>query len=362
MARTILFGFDPDTNDPLDSRLVVDTITDRDSINSQVIYEGMVVYVKEDQTNYTLTNVTSLTWIKYEGPQGPQGETGPTGSTGNVGATGPRGIQGESGSQGLKGDTGTTGEKGDTGEKGETGGIGGRGPTGATGLKGDTGIAGPMGNTGPAGIKGDDGASITGPKGDTGDPGPMGDTGADGTVGPKGDTGDQGEQGIQGQTGNTGAKGDTGSMGASGIGLMPYGTSFPIPDPLVDIEFRTFNLTETFEGNTPGIYLVKDGSYQLIADTATGGGGSTDAWLSFTRGSGYQYQTATGGTTEGNDATDKDGNTDASYIEIYGPQDTIFYRIETNSVTDVAESAIIRSQNQAGTGKTNGIIVATNTY
>ena len=121
-------------------------------------------------------------------------------------------------------------------------------------------------------------------------------------------------------------------------------------------------LTATFEGNTPGIYLVKDGSYQLIADTATGGGGSTDAWLEFTRGSSYQYQNADGSTTTGTDATDKDGNTDANYIEIKGPQDTIFYRIETNSVTDVAASAIIRSQNQGGTGKNDGIIVATNTY
>ena len=362
MARTILFGFDPDTNEPLDSRLVVDTLAERDALNPQVIYEGMVVYVKETTFQYTLINLNPLDWDIYAGPTGPQGPQGDTGDTGNTGPSGPRGLQGDKGDQGEQGETGSQGEAGPTGNAGADGSIGGRGPMGATGLKGDDGAQGPMGNTGATGAKGDDGDSITGPKGDTGADGAKGDTGADGTVGPKGDTGDQGERGIDGQTGDPGPKGDTGEMGASGIGLMPFGTSFPIPDPDVDIEFRTFNLTATFEGNTPGIYLVKNGSYELIADTATGGGGSTDAWLEFTRGSSYQYQNADGSTTTGTDATDKDGNTDANYIEIKGPQDTIFYRIETNSVTDVAASAIIRSQNTGGTGKNDGIIVATNTY
>ena len=360
--RSILFGLLPDTNDPLDGRTVVDTIAERDAINTQVIYEGLVIYVKETKLNYTLTNTDPLTWELYQGPQGIQGETGDTGEKGNQGIggpTGPRGFDGERGEQGVQGDKGDQGELGPAGADGS---IGARGPAGNTGLKGDTGDQGPMGNTGADGPKGDTGDSITGPKGDTGADGVKGDTGADGTVGPKGATGDQGERGIDGQTGDTGPKGDTGEMGASGIGLMPFGTSFPIPDPDVDIEFRTFNLTATFEGNTPGIYLVKNGSYELIADTATGGGGSTDAWLEFTRGSSYQYQNADGSTTTGTDATDKDGNTDANYIEIKGPQDTIFYRIETNSVTDIAASAIIRSQNQAGTGKNDGIIVATNTY
>ena len=361
MARTILFGFDPDTNDPLDSRLVVDTLADRDALNSQIIYEGMVVYVKETKFQYTLINLTPMDWDIYAGPTGPQGPIGLTGDTGNTGPSGPRGLQGDKGDQGEQGETGSQGETGPTGNAGADGSIGGRGPTGATGLKGDDGIQGPMGNTGATGAKGDDGDSITGPKGDTGSQGPMGDTGADGSVGPQGEQGDQGVQGIQGQTGNTGAKGDTGEMGASGIGLMPYGPSFPIPDPLVDIEFRTFYLTSIHEGNNPGVYLVINGSYQLIADTG-GGGGSTDAWLSFTRGSGYQYQTATGTTTKGSDATDATGNTDANYVEIYGPQDTIFYRIENNTAAGVAKSAIIRSQNTAGTGKNDGIIVATNTY
>ena len=360
--RPILFGLLPDTNDPLDGRLVVDTIADRDSINTQVIYEGMVVYVKSNKTNYTLIDTTVLTWKEYEGPQGIQGEKGDTGEKGNQGIggpTGPRGFDGEKGDQGITGDKG---EQGEIGPQGRDGNQGSKGDSGIQGDAGPTGADGADGNTGPAGPKGDDGDSITGPKGDTGDQGPMGDTGADGTVGPKGDKGDQGERGIDGQTGDTGPKGDTGEMGASGIGLMPFGTSFPIPDPLVDIEFRTFNLTATYEGNTPGIYLVKNGSYELIADTATGGGGSTDAWLEFTRGSSYQYQNADGTTTKGADATDANGNTNAKYIEINGPQSTIFYRIENISVAGEAKSAIIRSQNIGGTGKNDGIIVATNTY
>ena len=267
MARTILFGFDPDTNDPLDSRLVVDTLAERDALNSQIIYEGMVVYVKETTFQYTLINLNPMDWDIYAGPTGPQGPIGLTGDTGNTGASGPRGLQGDKGDQGEQGITGDKGDTGDTGAQGTTGNQGSKGATGNTGAQGTPGATGAMGATGSTGPKGDDGDSITGPKGDTGSQGPMGDTGADGTVGPKGDTGDQGEQGIQGQTGDTGPKGDTGSMGASGIGLMPYGPSFPIPDPLVDIEFRTFNLTAEYEGNEPGIYLVKDGSYQLIAST-----------------------------------------------------------------------------------------------
>ena len=362
MARTILFGFDPDTNDPLDSRLVVDTLAERDNLNSQIVYEGMVVYVKETTFQYTLINLNPMDWDIYAGPTGPEGPQGIQGDTGNTGASGPRGLQGDKGDQGEQGITGDKGETGATGAQGTTGNQGSKGATGNTGAQGTPGATGAMGATGSTGPKGDDGDSITGPKGDTGSQGPMGDTGADGTVGPKGDTGDQGEQGIQGQTGDTGPKGDTGSMGASGIGLMPYGPSFPIPDPLVDIEFRTFNLTTTFEGNEPGIYLVINGSYQLIANTGSGGGGTTDAWLAFTRGSGYQYQLPTGGTTKGTDATDATGNIDANYVEIYGPQDTIFYRIENNTAAGVAKSAIIRSQNTAGTGKNDGIIVATNTY
>ena len=361
MARTILFGFDPDTNDPLDSRLVVDTLAERDALNSQIIYEGMVVYVKETTFQYTLINLTPMDWDIYAGPTGPQGNQGDQGDRGPTGLTGLQGAKGDQGNQGLQGVQGEQGEKGDignTGAPGIEGSKGAQGNTGATGPKGDDG---PTGLTGP---KGDQGDSITGPKGDAGADGmdgAAGPTGNDGPPGPQGNTGLTGDKGETGATGVQGPEGDRGERGESGIGLMPYGPSFPIPDPLVDIEFRTFNLTVTYQGNPPGIYLVKDGSYQLIADTG-GGGGSTDAWLSFTRGSGYQYQTSTGTTTKGNDATDADGNIDAKYVEIYGPQDTIFYRIENNTATGVAKSAIIRSQNTAGTGKNDGIIVATNTY
>ena len=361
MARTILFGFDPDTNDPLDSRLVVDTLVERDNLNSQIVYEGMVVYVKETTFQYTLINLTPMDWDIYAGPTGPQGPIGLTGDTGATGSSGPRGLRGIQGEQGVQGEDGEKGDTGTTGAMGAPGNEGSKGAQGNTGQTGPTGEAGPIGLTGP---KGDQGDSITGPKGDPGtdgSPGPTGATGDTGPAGPTGDKGDTGDTGSDGAQGPTGPKGDTGERGTSGIGLMPYGPSFPIPDPLVDIEFRTFYLTSIHEGNNPGVYLVINGSYQLIADTG-GGGGSTDAWLSFTRGSGYQYQTATGTTTKGSDATDANGNTDANYVEIYGPQDTIFYRIENNTAAGIAKSAIIRSQNTAGTGKNDGIIVATNTY
>ena len=360
MARTILFGFDPDTNDPLDSRLVVDTLVERDNLNPQIIYEGMVVYVKETTFQYTLINLNPMDWDIYAGPTGPQGPIGLTGDTGSTGADGPRGLQGEKGDTGL---TGPQGERGLIGPTGEAGADGTTGPRGATGVAGPKGI---MGNAGQDGTDGSDGADGTdgqdGQPGARGDDGTNGMNGETGPVGPKGDKGDTGATGDPGSQGPEGPKGDTGSMGASGIGLMPYGPSFPIPDPAVDIEFRTFNLTATYEGNTPGIYLVINGSYQLIADTGGGGGGSTDAWLSFTRGSGFQYQLPNGEIVEGSDATDANGNTNANYVEIYGPQDTIFYRIENNTAAGEELSAIIRSQNTAGTGKNDGIIVATNTY
>ena len=303
--RSILFGLLPDTNDPLDGRTVADTIAERDAINPQVIYEGLVVYVKETKLNYTLTNTDPLTWELYQGPQGIQGETGDTGEKGNQGIggpTGPRGFDGERGEQGVQGD------KGDQGELG---------PAGADG---SIGARGPKGNTGTEGIQGDPGAD--------------------------------GIDGVDGDIGETGPKGDTGEMGASGIGLMPYGTSFPIPDPAVDIEFRTFNLTATFEGNEPGIYLVKNGSYQLIANTGSGGGSGGDLFVDITKGGTFLMADGTK-LPSGTDATDNRGNSDARYnTVIYGG--TTYYWIQE---VGLPKASIIRTGNI-----TDGAIAASKTY
>ena len=274
MARTILFGFDPDTNDPLDSRLVVDTLAERDNLNSQIVYEGMVVYVKETTFQYTLINLTPMDWDIYAGPTGPQGNQGDQGDRGPTGLTGLQGAKGDDGDQGTQGVQGEQGEKGDTGNTGATGNEGSKGAQGNTGATGPKGDDGPTGLTGP---KGDQGDSITGPKGDAGTDGmdgAPGPTGNDGPPGPQGNTGLTGDKGETGATGVQGPEGDRGERGESGIGLMPYGTIFPELDTIDRPEFRTFHLTATYQGNTPGIYLVINHEWVKIADLGGGAGGS----------------------------------------------------------------------------------------
>ena len=56
-TRVILFGFNPDTNEPLDSRMVVETMEDRDNINPQVIFQGLITYVKENNTIYVYSGI-----------------------------------------------------------------------------------------------------------------------------------------------------------------------------------------------------------------------------------------------------------------------------------------------------------------
>lgn len=52
---TIASGFDLGAKAPLDHRIVVDTIADRDAhVTGNRAYEGMIVFVKEDQTTYQL--------------------------------------------------------------------------------------------------------------------------------------------------------------------------------------------------------------------------------------------------------------------------------------------------------------------
>lgn len=56
---TVASGFDLGAKAPLDHRIVVDTIADRDAhVSGNRAYEGMIVFVKEDQTTYQLVMQT----------------------------------------------------------------------------------------------------------------------------------------------------------------------------------------------------------------------------------------------------------------------------------------------------------------
>lgn len=57
-------GFKLQAKAPLDPRTVVDTIADRDAlVTENGAYEGMKVYVKENQTEYQLKGATNDDWV-----------------------------------------------------------------------------------------------------------------------------------------------------------------------------------------------------------------------------------------------------------------------------------------------------------
>lgn len=59
-------GFKLQAKAPLDPRTVVDTIEDRNAlVTENGAYEGMKVYVKEDQTEYQLKGTTNDDWIPF---------------------------------------------------------------------------------------------------------------------------------------------------------------------------------------------------------------------------------------------------------------------------------------------------------
>ena len=61
-------GFKLQAKNPLDGRLVVDSIADRDAlITENGAYEGMVVYVKADKTLYKLDGTTTSDWSAIGG-------------------------------------------------------------------------------------------------------------------------------------------------------------------------------------------------------------------------------------------------------------------------------------------------------
>lgn len=65
---TVASGFKLQAKTPIDGRLVVDTIADRNAlVTENGAYEGMVVYVKADKTLYKLDGITNSDWSAVGG-------------------------------------------------------------------------------------------------------------------------------------------------------------------------------------------------------------------------------------------------------------------------------------------------------
>ena len=173
MSRVILFGFNPDTNEPLDGRIVVETIAERDALNPQIKYSGLVTYVTDvdnyysyDGSNWNLLRtltpeeVLELATVNSKSSVEPIIDSGfitaltidgttttlVSGSQGPQGERGAQGVQGERGIQGLIGEQGVQGPQGNTGDTGAQGTPGATGSQGDKGDKGDTGAQGPSGS------------------------------------------------------------------------------------------------------------------------------------------------------------------------------------------------------------------------
>jgi hypothetical protein len=74
MGIVLASNFDVETALPLDSRLKVADTTERDAIDSLVRYEGMIVYVVADGTNYQLVGgITNGDWQELSGGGGAGG-------------------------------------------------------------------------------------------------------------------------------------------------------------------------------------------------------------------------------------------------------------------------------------------------
>ena len=233
MAIKIGSGFFVQAASPIDTRYVVETLTELQSIKTA--YPGLHTWVKSENTMYEATpdgENGTLIWKQISssgamgptGSQGIRGEIGPTGQTGQIGPTGMTGLVGPTGSNGKDGAMGPTGAVGAVGPTGSNGKDGAIGPTGAVGAIGPTGSNGKDGALGPTGATGAVGA--IGPTGSNGKDGTMGPTGAVGAVGP---TGSNGKDGAMGPTGATGAVGPTGAHGENGLPgqIGPQGPTGP---------------------------------------------------------------------------------------------------------------------------------------
>ena len=69
-------GFKLQAKVPLDARLVVDSIADRDAlITENGAYEGRVVYVKATKKRYQLDGTTTSDWTEIDGASGETAHT-----------------------------------------------------------------------------------------------------------------------------------------------------------------------------------------------------------------------------------------------------------------------------------------------
>lgn len=68
MPVVVPFGFDVNTEEPIDKRFVVEDLTERNAIDPFVRYEGLATYVKAEQTKYILKGgITNGHWIEDGG-------------------------------------------------------------------------------------------------------------------------------------------------------------------------------------------------------------------------------------------------------------------------------------------------------
>ena len=354
------------------------------------------------------------------GPTGPQGVKGDSGADGAKGDTGADGIQGLTGDAGADGATGAQGIKGDTGADstvaGPTGAKGDTGDAGSTGAKGDTGA---MGETGAKGSDVSYTTTTGGAPSEPTEVMMFNDLDVEvGSFTISG--GAQGWQGIgvfylytaaspnfipDTPTNLVDAWDDSAQLHLRGLrefarvyyasigwtesppvlgeGQILWGSVARVDSALRDsrgyigLLFGSpyqmsiqegIDRAETLPASgidgqvfvrtgltNPGVYQYQTDLWVLIADTATGG--AVDLWPALTGGGAYSYQNSTGVVTKGIDGTDNLGNIDANYVQIHGPSDTVYFRIENKTTTGEAKSAIIRS-----TDKDTGSIVASKTY
>lgn len=63
---TLFEGLQINAKQPADLKMIVDTIIERDNLANGIVYEGMLVYVRDDNTYYVLTteNNSPGTWVE----------------------------------------------------------------------------------------------------------------------------------------------------------------------------------------------------------------------------------------------------------------------------------------------------------
>ena len=130
---TISTGFDVGASTPIDNRTIVGTIADRDAININILYEGIVVYVIENKLHY---QYVESAWViagdgyfatkeEIKNLVAQKGETGQSAYElaveGGFIGTEVQWIESLQGTDGTNGEVGAVGAKGERGEIGVSG-------------------------------------------------------------------------------------------------------------------------------------------------------------------------------------------------------------------------------------------------